>query len=890
MQKKLLFVGLLSIFSAVVMAEPVSQSEAVAKARSFFASKGVPVTMKAKVFRAPGMTATTDSTALYYVINAGNDNGYAIIAGDDRAPTVLGYSLSGTFSEDNMPDNMRWWLQEYGRQIQYIQERDLQPVAEASDAATTDHDAIDVMLTTKWNQYAPYNNACPLDNGTPCVTGCTATAMAQVLYYQYQQHPNEIVKATQAEIPAYTTSSKKISVDSIPQGSAIDWANMRPTYGNSATDDQKAAVANLMFYCGASIGMNYTSSSSGGSVLGAADALKKYFGFSENCMRITRSIFSDSVWDDMLYNELANNRVVLYAGYNEDTSSGHAFVVNGYAGSGYYYINWGWGGHYDGKYLLSALTPGSGDYSYHHEMIIDAEPEDAISSVYAAVVDENGIANGFTMTFTYAKKADLAGKTSYRVNQFSDAKWYDYADKDRITMVVIDKSFADVKLSSTYRWFSGFSNMIAIDGLENLNTSMVKNMSSMFYGCSSLKSLDLSHFDTHNVTNMGSMFSGCSSLTSLDVSNFNTENVMRMGYMFNGCSSLASLDLGNFDTGNVTSMGSMFSGCSSLASLDLGNFNTRNVTNMENMFSECSSLTSLALGNFDTRNVADMGSMFNGCSSLTSLDMGSFNTRNVTDMSWMFAKCSSLTSLDLGNFDTRNVISMQDMFNNCSSLKSLNVSSFNTEKVMSMSWMFAKCSSLTNLDLSKFNTANTKTFYCMFYMCSSLTSLNVSGFNTENATNMSWMFAQCSSLPSLDISNFNTKNTTDISYMLYYCSALSDLNVGGNDFSNVTTTTQPFFGVGERTKPCLLRVSDDFDTTVLGTVSTTTPSYYYWHLGYFTLDDTATGIDNPVINGTNGEGVTYYNLNGVLIGERVTQPGIYIRVKGNKRQKVVVRP
>ena len=123
-------------------------------------------------------------------------------------------------------------------------------------------------------------------------------------------------------------------------------------------------------------------------------------------------------------------------------------------------------------------------------------------------------------------------------------------------------------------------------------------------------------FDTSNVTSMGSMFSGCSSLQSLDLSNFNTSNATNMSSMFNSCSSLQSLDLSNFNTSNATNMDSMFNGCSSLQSLDLSNFDTSKVTYMSSMFYYCSSLQSLDLSNFDTSNVTKMYSMFSGCTNL----------------------------------------------------------------------------------------------------------------------------------------------------------------------------------------------------------------------------------------------------------------------------------
>ena len=173
-------------------------------------------------------------------------------------------------------------------------------------------------------------------------------------------------------------------------------------------------------------------------------------------------------------------------------------------------------------------------------------------------------------------------------------------------------------------------------------------MSRMFYGCSSLASLDVSSFDTSGAVGMKGMFSGCSKLALLDVSSFDTSRVTDMSDMFHGCSSLSSLDVSSFDTSNVWGMKGMFNGCSELASLDLSSFNTWLVSNLSDMFSGCSSLKSLDLSSFDTSYVLRMNDMFSGCSSLTSLDLSSFDTSRTGEMVSIFSGCLSLRTVKLG--------------------------------------------------------------------------------------------------------------------------------------------------------------------------------------------------------------------------------------------------
>lgn len=184
--------------------------------------------------------------------------------------------------------------------------------------------------------------------------------------------------------------------------------------------------------------------------------------------------------------------------------------------------------------------------------------------------------------------------------------------------------------------------------------------------------------------------------------------------MFWGCSSLTSLDLSCLDTSLVTDLSGMFGECGKLTSLNIGNFNTSNATNMQDMFAGCTTLTKLDLSNFNTSNVTNMSMMFNYCPKLSYLNVKSFNTSEVTSMSYMFSQCSCLTTLDLSSFNTSSVTSMNGMFSSCVSLKSLNLSNFDTSNVTNMSGMFSGCDSMSSLDLSNFTIGNTTTVNNIF--------------------------------------------------------------------------------------------------------------------------------------------------------------------------------
>ena len=216
------------------------------------------------------------------------------------------------------------------------------------------------------------------------------------------------------------------------------------------------------------------------------------------------------------------------------------------------------------------------------------------------------------------------------------------------------------------------------------------NSSNLFNKFTQVKKIDLNNLDTSNVTNMMSMFAICTSLADLNIRNLKTSNVTNMANMFLSCYALSELDLSNFDTSNVTTMQGMFAGDRNLKSIKFGQ-------------------------SFDTSNVTKMGVMFNGCESLTELDVSNFNTSKAIDMNYMFGGLPNI-HLDLRNFDTSKVTNMSFMFAN-SNFTSLDLSSFDTSNVTTMSWMFSDASNLQTIYVGpKWSTAGTDT-YLMFDGC-----------------------------------------------------------------------------------------------------------------------------------------------------------------------------
>ena len=441
------------------------------------------------------------------------------------------------------------------------------------------------------------------------------------------------------------------------------------------------------------------------------------------------------------------------------------------------------------------------------------------------------------------------------------------AYNESIKTVVFDESFKDARPTSCCKWFYGFSNLTTIEGIENLNTEEVKNMSCMFYSCQKLTSLDVSKFNTDKVKNMSSMFQNCSGLTSLDLSSFNTAEVENMSCMFSNCSGLSSLDVSKFNTDKVTDMSGMLKGCKKLSSLDLSSFNTAKVESMNSMFAGCSGLLSLDLSSFNTAEVTDMNDMFNYCSGLDNLDLSSFNTAKVTEMGYMFYGCSKLTTIYVSDdFTIVNVTYGSNMFSGCTSLKKGDVSYDSGKTGIDMAnyttGYFTK-SNLTpyvkwdastkvltfkvanytegtqgewklnegdtypgwsGLEVTNYctNVVFTPSFkqakptscYCWFKDFNSLSTIEgIENLNTEEVKNMYRMFGDCKGLTSLDLSSFNTAAVTNMESMFYNCSGLTSLDLSSFNTAEVTDMFCMFGGCsGLKT----IYVSDAFTTNKVG--------------------------------------------------------------------------
>ena len=296
----------------------------------------------------------------------GAQKGFVILSNDDVLPEVLAIS-DGNFS-DNTNENFRWWLntvEAIGREC--IAEGIIPEAVTAPDPDSFP-DEVEPLVTTHWDQGTPYNNYCPTKYGQRSVTGCVATALAQVLnYHKYPENGVGTLSRTYFG-NTYTANYGETT---------YDFANMLDEYNYGYNDVQADAVATLMLHCGLAVDMDYSPSGSGAYSDVAAQGMRRYFGI-ETAECHNRSDYSTAEWKNLIYNELANGHPMYYSGIDAISyNGGHAFVCDGYNEQGLLHINWGWSGSDDGYYNMDLLNPSGYKFSIQQDVIIGLYDPDA---------------------------------------------------------------------------------------------------------------------------------------------------------------------------------------------------------------------------------------------------------------------------------------------------------------------------------------------------------------------------------------------------------------------------------------------------------------------------------------------------------------------------------
>ena len=395
-----LLVLLLALGYSPLQAKRITQWQAQQQAYSFW-GKQMPQKAKAK-----SRAATTASRSdAYYVFN--NDaGGFVIIAGDDAVTPVLGYTSTGSFDAENLPDGLKDLLKSYERQIaalgdNYVANRT------ATRAAFTGEK---LLKTAEWNQYAPFNKYTPNNY----VTGCVATAGAIVM-----KHHGYPAKGTGSH--SYTWNGKTLTANFEHD---YDWASMPAKY-DGTNDAAFDGVARLMADLGVAVEMQYAQSGSAAYIGNLITALQTYFGYSKLSYLASIDDMEAEAWKEKLRGEIDANRPILYSA-SDASVGGHAFVIDGYRGESFS-VNWGWGGYCDGCYQIGALNPQSegrptGDkYNLGQTAVIGLQPSDGTEKISTmGFMKVSGQLQALNMNVTDVKKGQRGAIFSAPIGNTGD--------------------------------------------------------------------------------------------------------------------------------------------------------------------------------------------------------------------------------------------------------------------------------------------------------------------------------------------------------------------------------------------------------------------------------------------------------------------------------------
>ncbi len=351
-----------------------------------------------------------------------NDEGFVIVSADDRTIPILAYSTEGTFESENIPENLAYWLSGYEQAIQAIIDEQADPSEEIvrqwqemleGNLPQQKNVVIPELLSTKWDQHAPYNNLCP--SGT--LTGCVATAMAQIM--KYWEHPVHGTGSHSYFHPTYGTLSANFG------NTTYDWDNMHGTVTVASPYAEQLAVATLMFHCGVSVNMIYGTEASSAYSEDVPYAIESYFGYNASNI-LYKSNYSNSAWISLLKSELDAYRPIYYCG--SGIYGGHAFVCDGYDSDNKFHFNWGWSGNANGYFAIGNLNPNNYPFNSDNAAILIEPVSEIIDAPTNLMADVNGKEVSLSWT-------GVSAATSYKVYRdnvliASNVTDLDYTDSD----------------------------------------------------------------------------------------------------------------------------------------------------------------------------------------------------------------------------------------------------------------------------------------------------------------------------------------------------------------------------------------------------------------------------------------------------------------------------
>ena len=473
---KLLTALLLMCFVGAVHADPLDESQARYAAAKFFSPSASSSRLRVK-----GQQMTLRSVgheAGFYIFDR-PEGGTVFVADDDAiGQAVLGYTDQGSFDAEHLPTGLRDWLEQVAVLMDAVHEGKLSRENVQSGAPQI---VVEALIKTQWDQGAPYNNYCPVTNSKRCITGCVATAMAQVLnYWKWPEHGYGTV--------SYYDEGCGQTLTQDLMRNHYDWNNMLNVYSTGYTSAQANAVATLMRDCGYAVQMHYTPTESAACV--TARTMQTYFHYSVTAKDRFSGNFPEELWHEYIRRDLLEKRPVLYSGQSQE--SGHEFILDGYDTGGYYHVNWGWGGYQDGWFVLTNLN----GYNSDQCMINHLMPDKIESANFSYTLEDSVL----TINGTGVMPAEYA---------LDKAPWA--SESESIRKIVFGQGITSIVeyFSIDYdhdKYLSNLEEVVLPEGLLSIG--------SYAFIYSSLKSVQL----PSSLVNMDNAFYGCEKLTSLHLS------------------------------------------------------------------------------------------------------------------------------------------------------------------------------------------------------------------------------------------------------------------------------------------------------------------------------------------------------------------------------------
>lgn len=448
----------------LTFAQPVTLQEATAAAQRFLESQGKTLVRCAKTIGDAGSPSL-------YIFNA--ENGFVVIAGDKSAYPVLSFSDHQIYSDADVVPPFEMWINHYANQIDQIRKQHIVQPQFASQweailsgaPAFRAGDEVEPLLLSQWDQGEFYNYYCPRDLAGPngrVVTGCVATAMAQLLYY---------FRFPETGTGSYSYTDEHYGVQSADYGAT--------TYDYNAMCDVPTAInpeiCKLIYHCGVGVDMHYAPDGSGMQNHSAARVLRTFFKYSPE----TEYLFRDSTnldWDSVIVSHLNRRIPMYYAGWSVPDINGHGFICDGYktVDSNYFFhFNFGWSGYMDNYFYTNSLFVGSYNFNLAQELIVNAYP-DTTQYAYPAPQPLTG-----SLTLTAAEGTFTDGSPSaapYPANM--DFTWNIQPDVSHLTGIKLKIDY-QIAQGDTLTLFSNSANFTPITltndtGTYNLEQSVTE--------------------------------------------------------------------------------------------------------------------------------------------------------------------------------------------------------------------------------------------------------------------------------------------------------------------------------------------------------------------------------------------------------------------------------